>query len=330
MRYIVGLIVLLVLIGAGVAGGVGYWGYVQFNAPGPLAESATLVIERGSSVTAISRQLRAAGVIEDERIFSLGVRVFGENKPLQAGEYSFPAEISPREAMLLMNDGFTVKRKVTVAEGLTSREILAVIAAAEGLEGEVPATAPAEGTLLPETYFYAKGDSRADIIGRMSDAMTETLTELWAARDPNLPIKSPAEAVTLASIVEKETGVASERPRVAAVFVNRLRQGIPLQSDPTVIFALTNGQGPLDRALTFADLETQSPYNTYVVAGLPPGPIANPGRAALEAVLHPLATEEIYFVADGSGGHVFAKTLAEHNKNVANWRKIQKQQTQSQ
>ncbi len=326
MRFVLGFLALLAIAAVGLAGAVGFLAYQRFHASGPADVSVTVVVERGSGVNAIAAQLAEAGVIDEPLVFSLGVRLFAENRPLRAGEYQFPAAVSPREAMQLMIDGATVAHRVTVPEGRTSTEIFAILAAAENLEGGLPAELPAEGTLLPETYFFERGDTRADIVRRMRQALDGTLAELWAARTGDLPLATPAEAVILASIVEKETGIAAERPRVAGVFINRLNQGMPLQSDPTVIYALTEGRQLLERALTRADLAIESPYNTYFVAGLPPGPIANPGRASLNAVLQPMATKEIYFVADGTGGHAFAETLDEHNRNVAAWRKLQKQQ----
>jgi UPF0755 protein len=212
-----------------------------------------------------------------------------------------------------------------VPEGLTSAQILALIAAAPDLEGGVPTALPSEGSLLPETYQFNRGDTRAEIVAGTTQATDDAMAELSPKRAKDPPPATPQEAIILASIVEKETGLAAERPRVAAVFVNRLRQGIPLQSDPTIIYFLTGGKGPLDRGLTFADLDKPDPYNTYLNAGLTPGPIANPGRASLEAVLNPPSTKELFFVADGTGGHAFAETLEQHNKNVANWRKIQKE-----
>jgi UPF0755 protein len=313
---------LAIAIGAGIAlAGIAYQ---RFVAPGPADQPITVVVPRGSSVTAIADQLAAAGVIEDAGLFRLGVRVYGESRPLQAGEYLFPAGVSARGAMEQMIEGRRVQRRVTIAEGLSNREIVAVLEATPALAGPLPeaTTLGAQGQLLPETYFFALGDQRSEILNRMRQAMSATIEELWPSRDEGLPFASPQEAVVLASIVEKETGLDSERPRIAAVFINRLRKGMPLQSDPTVIFALTKGLEPLGRALTTADLRAESEFNTYVVAGLPPAPISNPGRAALEAVLHPATTEELYFVADGTGGHVFARTLAEHAKNVAAWRKI--------
>jgi UPF0755 protein len=322
-RALLAVFVLLLAV-AGGAAAVGYWGYRQFTAPGPAASDVQLVIPKGAGASAIAAHLAGAGVVADPLIFKLGARIFAEGRPLKAGEYLFPARISPQAAMELLLDGKTVVRRLTVAEGLTSREVLALVAGAEAMAGEVPAAAPPEGALLPETYHYSWGDDRAALVARMAESMQAALDELWPARAEGLPITTPEEAVILASIVEKETGVASERPRVAAVFVNRLNKGMPLQSDPTVIFALTRGEAPLGRTLTRADLTLDDPYNTYAIPGLPPGPIANPGRAALAAVLQPAQTRELYFVADGSGGHAFAETLDEHNRNVAAWRKLQK------
>jgi UPF0755 protein len=325
---LVRLFLLLFVLGVGLPGGAVYWGFTKLHEAGPSPAPTTLVIDQGLGVQAIADKLSAAGVIRKPMIFAVGVRVYAEGRPLQAGEYEFPARASMRQVMQLMIDGATIVRRLTIPEGLTSAEIVALVAAAPALEGPLPSAAPADGTLLPETYFYSKGDTRAQIVGRMEKAMSDVLAELWAARDSTVALASPEEAVTLASIVEKETGVAGERPRVASVFFNRLGRGMPLQSDPTVIYALTDGKAPLGRALTRADLQLADPYNTYVNAGLPPGPIANPGRASLAAVLHPDSTNDLYFVADGTGGHAFAETLDEHNKNVAAWRKVQNQQTQ--
>jgi UPF0755 protein len=226
--------------------------------------------------------------------------------------------------------GDVVLRQVTIPEGLTTAQVLDLLAGVDGLEGTI-SMPPSEGSLLPETYDYTLGDTREMLIERMRKGMDSLIAELWPKRAAELPLKSPEEAVILASIVEKETGIPAERPRVAAVFVNRLKRGMPLQSDPTVIYGLTrgkvasvaNGEGILGRKLIRADLDLDNPYNTYRILGLPPGPIANPGRASLEAVLNPPATTELYFVADGTGGHAFASTLEEHNRNVARWRKLQ-------
>jgi UPF0755 protein len=234
--------------------------------------------------------------------------------------------VSPRGAAALIASGRTVVRRLTIAEGTTTAQAVSLLRAAEGLEGEIAAS-PGEGELLPETYFYSWGDSRERLLARQRRAMADALADLWAKRASDLPIKTPQEAVVLASIVEKETGVPEERPRIAAVFLNRLKRGMRLQADPTVIYGLTEGKVPLDRPLSRADLETRHVWNTYVVDGLPPTPIANPGRAALEAVLKPVDTEELYFVSDGTGRHVFARTLAEHNRNVQRLRQVERERS---
>ena len=311
-----------------LAGGLGvalFLGMQRLDSPGPLEAEARVIVPRGATLGAIALRLEEQGVIQDSLSFKLAGRIFGAARGLKAGEYAFPPKISMREALGILKQGNTVVRRLTIAEGLTSTEIVALVAAAEGLSGET-GPVPPEGSLLPETYHYSWDDERAALVGRMSKGLDEALAELWPKRAENLPIKTPEEAVILASIVEKETGVPEERPLVASVFVNRLRRGMRLQSDPTVVYALTQGNGPLGRALIFRDLEVDNPYNTYKYAGLPPGPIANVGRAALEAVLNPAESSFLYFVADGTGGHAFAKSLSEHNKNVAKWRKIQRQQ----
>ena len=315
----VALLLAVAVLSAAVAG----WAWVQYRRSGPLAAETTLIIPKGDGVKLIAARLVDAGVIADPLIFRLGARLGGTEAALRAGEYAFPAGVSAREAVAMLSEGRTVVRRLTIPEGLSSSEVVALVAAAEGLEGEVGPT-PAEGLLLPETYHVSYGDSRAGVVARMAEAMDRTLAELWETRDPDLPLKAPEEALILASIVEKETGVPEERTRVAAVFVNRLRKDMPLQSDPTVAYGLALESGPPTRPLTFADLAKPTPYNTYAIPGLPPGPIANPGRASLEAVLHPAETDELYFVADGNGGHAFARTLEEHNRNVADWRQIQK------
>jgi UPF0755 protein len=321
-RVAAAVIALLVVLGA-VCAGAAWWAWEQYRRPGPLAAETTVVIAKGAGVKAIATRLADAGIIADPLIFRLGARFDEADERLRAGEYAFTPGISAREVVAKLTEGLTVVRRLTIPEGLSSSEVVALVAAADGLEGEV-GTVPAEGSLLPETYHVSFGDSRAELIRRMAAAMDKTLAELWAGRAPDLPLETPEQALILASIVEKETGVPEERPRVAAVFINRLRKGMPLQSDPTVAYGLALEKGPATRPLTFADLKKPTPYNTYIIEGLPPGPIANPGRAALEAVLHPSDTDDLFFVADGSGGHAFASTLKQHKRNVANWRKIQK------
>jgi UPF0755 protein len=256
-------------------------------------------------------------------LFALGVHLFSGGRPLRAGEYKFGAGMSEEQVMRMMLSGATVARRVTVPEGYTTAQVLRLVSAAEGLVGELPPDIPGEGHLLPETYFYTRGETRFTMINRMADAMQQALQKLWDQRAADLPYDSIEKALALASIVEKETSSPTERAHIAGVFVNRLRKGMPLQSDPTVIYAVTNGAGPLGRPISLADLQVKSPYNSYLYKGLPPGPICNPGLAAIQAVLHPLTTKDIYFVADGTGGHAFAATLADHNKNVTAWRKIE-------
>jgi UPF0755 protein len=326
-----GIIAAVAVAFVAVAAG-GLWVYLQqqFEAPGPLQQEAVVIVPRGAGLVAIADDLAAAGVIADPDIFALGVRLFADARALRAGEYAFAPGSSMKEAAELLASGRTVVHRLTVPEGLTSVEVVALLQAAEPLDGEI-ATVPPDGALLPETYHFHRGDSREAVLERMRQSMSEALAELWEQRAGNLPLQSQEEALILASIVEKETGVDSERALVAGVFVNRLHKGMPLQSDPTVVYGITEGKAPLGRSLTRQDLAEPTPYNTYQIAGLPPGPIANPGRAALAAAVNPTATEYLYFVAAGDGGHAFAKTLAEHNSNVAKWRKhlrsLQKQTT---
>jgi len=311
----------LITIAAVGAGLLYSWGHQRFTGPGPLDQRKIVLIERGSGLEAIARQLTAEGVIRSPLLFRVGARVTGQARRLKAGEFEFPAEVSPERALQIIVSGRTVARTLTIPEGLTSREVVARIREAPALTGEI-GQVPDEGTLLPETYHYERGDSRADLLRRMQDSMDRALAELWPHRAQDLPYDTKQGALTLASIVEKETAVPDERALVAGVFVNRLERGMRLQSDPTVRYALTEGDEELGRPLTRADWKVEHPYNTYRISGLPPGPIANPGRAALEAALNPADTEYLYFVADGSGGHAFAKTLREHNRNVAEWRKV--------
>lgn len=314
---------LLSLAAAAVIGGLAVHHYLS---PGNLQEPKLVLIERGTGVSAIADKLQSENVITQPLLFK-AFNFFDRN--LKAGEYEFPAHASMAEIVTMMREGDVFDRKITIAEGLTSYQIVKLLNAREDLAGEVE-TIPPEGSLLPDTYHFVSGETRLEKITQMQQAMKKAIDELWETRAEDLPIKTKTEAIILASIVEKETGVAAERERVAGVFVNRLRKGMPLQTDPTVIYALTNGKiqdagkGPLGRRLLRKDLEVDSPYNTYKNAGLPPGPIANPGFAAIKATLNPEQHDYIYFVADGTGGHVFSKTLAEHNKNAAKWRQIRK------
>ncbi len=300
-------------------GGAAFWALDWYRGLGPLAAPKTLVIARGAKLEAIGAELGDAGILTYPALFAPAAWLTRSAGEIKAGEYAFPAGISPEATLALLRSGKIVVHRLVVPEGLTSAEIVALVEHGEALADDV-AGVPAEGSLEPETYFYAYGDKRQALIDRMKRAREKELAALWAARDPEVPLNDPEEAMILASIVEKETAVPAERPKIAAVFYNRLRLGMKLQADPTVAYAVTGGQRPLDRPLAKPDLDLVSPYNTYQVKGLPPGPIANPGKAALEAVLKPDHSDALYFVADGSGGHAFAATLDEHNKNVVRWR----------
>ena len=320
-RRLIPLIVALSVSGAAIEG-VLYWLNARLTEPGSASSQTSVVIPKGTSSQSIARLLQEAGVIDRPWVFLAGIQYLGK-RGLQAGEYSFPPRASLASVLDLMHRGQVVVHKFTLAEGLTVFQVLAGLRQAQGLTGNVGAP-PDEGRLMPETYHYSLGDSRESLINRMSHAMDELVDDAWPKRAPKLPLANKVDAVILASIVERETAIPEERPRVAAVFFNRLALHMKLQSDPTVIFAVSNGEGALDRALTRDDLAQKNPYNTYVTDGLPPGPICNPGRASLSAVLHPMTSDDLYFVADGAGGHVFAKTLAEHNRNVAKFRALQK------
>lgn len=320
MRGLARLFTILFLLALAAVAAAAYWGYEHFEAAGPLESDTVVYIPPGSGLDRIASTLSREGVIADPLVFRLGTRVLGAARGLKAGEYVFPAAVSMRGIVELLESGETLVRRLTVPEGVTSQEAVTLIEQAEYLNGEIEAVPP-EGSLLPETYHYSRGDRREAVLERMRAALTDALAELWPRRVEGLPLSSPREAVILASIVEKETGLAEERPMIASVFYNRLRGGMRLQSDPTVVYGLAGGSGALGRPLTRADLQTPTPFNTYLIDGLPPEPISNPGRAAIEAVLQPAETEYLYFVADGNGGHRFAETLAEHNRNVAEWRR---------
>lgn len=323
MRFLSTAFSLLVLGGIGAVG-VGVYGKSQFEAPGPSANPTEVLLKRGSGLNSIANTLEREGVISDALIFRLGAKWKGADRSLKAGEYAIPAAASMEAVLDQLQSGETIQRKITVAEGLTSFEAVARIAEAEKLTGEITEIPP-EGSLAPETYFYQRDETREAVLKRMQASQVAILDELWEKRAPNLPLKTKEEALILASIVEKETGVSSERARVAAVFINRLNKGMRLQTDPTVIYGITLGKSVLGRGLRKSELKASTPYNTYVINGLPPTPIANPGRAAIEATLNPATTNEFYFVADGSGGHAFAETLKQHNRNVAAWRKIERE-----
>jgi UPF0755 protein len=311
----------LALILAGAAGT--WWLTRWYDGPGPAAEAVVVQLPAGGGVRGIANRLAEAGAIDHPLWFELVARIAGRDKGLKAGEYRFEAGASPNAILRRLESGRILLHPLTLAEGLTVREMFDLLAESELLTGELPPLPP-EGSLLPETYLVARGERRERVVSRMQSAMDAAIAEAWQGRAPGLPLSTPDEALVLASIIERETALADERPLVAAVFVNRLRRGMRLQTDPTVIYGLADGRGSLGRSLTRSDLATAHPYNTYLLAGLPPAPIANPGRAAIEAALHPPEVDYLYFVADGTGGHAFARTYEEHQRNVARWRQTQR------
>lgn len=296
---------------------------VESNRAGPSREETNVVVPRGAGVSTIGRMLEAEGQVRNALLFRGATALYAGGRHLQAGEYLIPAGASLRSVIEMLASGAALQHPITAAEGLTSQMIIDIIASSDVLTGDVPPTPP-EGSLLPETYNVQRGMDRAALVAQMQDAQRAVMEELWPRRADNLPFSTQEEALILASIVEKETGVAEERPRVAAVFVNRLRQGMRLESDPTIIYGISQGR-PLGRGIRASELARRTNYNTYQIDGLPPTPIANPGRASIEAVLNPAPTRDLFFVADGTGGHVFAATVAEHNRNVAAWREIERQ-----
>ena len=313
--------IFLAALGAGAAV---YLGKRAFDGPGPLAHSDTVLVRPGSGLVDIANLLERNGMISDARIFRIGVQIHGKGDQLKAGEYEIRARASMHEIMDLLESGRSVLYSLTIPEGLTVEQAVARIAEHEALVGDLPEQMPSEGWLATDTQRFTRGTTRAEIIDKMVAEQTRLVESIWEKRADDLPIETIEEFVTLASIVEKETGRADERPRVAAVFINRLRKGMRLQSDPTIIYGLFGGKGkPADRPIYRSDITKPTPYNTYVIDALPPAPIANPGRAALEAVANPSTTDELYFVADGLGGHVFAATLDEHNENVQRWRALE-------
>lgn len=304
------------------AAAVLFIGRQRFEAPGPLAEDKMVNIPRGLGIRDIADLLQREGVIDQPYVFMGGVIALKARGELKYGEYQFTKNSSVADVVDTITEGKVIQHAVTVPEGLTSEQIVARLLENDGLAGQIKEI-PREGTLLPETYRFTRGMTREQIIQRMQQAHRRVLQEVWERRMQDLPVKTPEQLVTLASIVEKETGRPDERTRVAAVFVNRLKSRMRLQSDPTIIYGLTGGKGSLGRPILRSEIEQPTPYNTYVVDGLPPGPIANPGRASLEAAANPARTKELYFVADGTGGHVFSENYTEHQKNVARLRGIE-------
>jgi UPF0755 protein len=326
LNFLMSLAVFAVICGGAIA----WFGKRSFEGPGPNPADTTFIVRPSSGVGTIAQDLETAGLISDARVFGVGVRASGNEMALKAGEYGIKANASMRQIMELLKSGKSIMYSLTIPEGLTVDQAFQRIAASAELSGDMPSSMPPEGALAADTQRFSRGMARSTIIDRMVADQKALVEEIWAKRQDGLPVKDVNEFVTLASIVEKETGVAAERPRVASVFVNRLNKGMRLQSDPTILYGLFGGKGrPADRPIYKSDIEKPTPYNTYIIDGLPPTPIANPGRAALEAVANPEQTDYLYFVADGTGGHVFAETLEEHNKNVVKWREYQKAQGQA-
>ena len=323
LNFLLSSIVFIIL----VAGAVFYFGNREFTRPGPTATTETVLIKPNTGTREIANLLQREGVIRDPRVFLVGLRINKADSSLKAGEYEIKPGASMRDIMELLQSGRSVMYSLTIPEGWTVKQIFDRIAATEELTGDMPAEMPQEGTLAADTLRFTRGLSRQEVVNKLLADQRNLVQNIWERRAEDLPLETIDEFVTLASIVEKETGRADERPRVAGVFINRLKKGMRLQSDPTVIYGIFGGEGkPADRPIYRSDLQKETPYNTYVINALPPTPIANPGRAALEAVANPSRTDELYFVASGTdGGHAFAKTLDEHNENVARWRRIERE-----
>jgi UPF0755 protein len=315
---------LFVLVAIAVAV-VLFAGKQRFDAPGPLSEDRVVNIPRGSGIHEIADVLVRDGVIDQPWVFVGGVLELKAREDLKAGEYQFKAHASLRDVVATIVEGRVVPHQLTIPEGLTSEQIVSRLLDDDILTGNIKEI-PREGTLLPDTYSFTRGITREQMIQRMQLAQQRVLKEIWDRHSPDLPIKTPEQLLVLASIVEKETGKPEERTRVAAVFVNRVKQKMRLQSDPTIIYGLVGGKGTLGRPIMRSEIEQPTPYNTYQIDGLPPGPIANPGRASLEAAANPARTRELYFVADGTGGHIFAETYEQHQKNVARLRVMETDQ----
>jgi UPF0755 protein len=318
------------------AGALVYLGKQEFDRRGPTAETRNYEVKRGAGIGDVAAQLENQGLISNQgpisgaRVFRMAAKAYGMDTKLKAGEYQINPGASMRDVLATITSGKSVLYSLTIPEGLTVEQIWSRIAASEALTGEMPKKIPPEGALFADTQRFAKGTTREEMVAKLMGDQKKLVEEIWARRAPNLPIENVEDFVTLASIVEKETGQNDERSRVAAVFVNRLNKGMRLQSDPTILYGLFGGKGrPADRAILKSDIDNPTPYNTYTIDGLPPTPISNPGRAALEAVANPSKTNDLYFVADGTGGHAFAATLDEHNENVARWRALEKQKAEA-
>ncbi|WP_112797389.1 endolytic transglycosylase MltG [Rhizobium sp. SYY.PMSO] len=317
------LMTLAVFVAVAAVGGA-YYAFSVYQGPGPLTTNTNFIVRNGAGLGEIANRLESNNIITNERIFRwLTATYLHDGETLRAGEYEIKAGASMKDIMELLKSGKSILYSVTLPEGLTVRQMFNKLQADPVLEGDLPSALPAEGSLRPDTYKFTRGTKRTEIVQQMAAAQTKLVDQIWEKRDPSVQLANEQDFITLASIVEKETGLADERAHVASVFLNRLGKGMRLQSDPTVIYGLFGGEGkPSDRPIYQSDLKKDTPYNTYLIKGLPPTPIANPGKDALEAVANPWKTQDLYFVADGTGGHVFAATLDEHNANVRRWRKL--------
>jgi UPF0755 protein len=318
----------LLLVGMIGMAALFYFVRTQFDKPGPLDHPSVVVIPDGDGAYAVARRLEDERIITDRRVFMAGILYFRASKRLKAGEYAIKSQASIREVLDTLTKGRALLYTINIPEGLTTEQIVDRLRANPELLGGI-SEVPPEGSLLPDTYKFARATTRDDMLKRMRAEQSKFIERIWPARAGDLPFTTQEEAIKLASIVEKETGRADERQRVAAVFVNRLKKKMRLESDPTVTYGIVGGRGPLGRGLMRSELDQVTPYNTYRVHGLPPTPIANPGRAALEAVLKPARTGDLFFVADGTGGHAFAENLREHNKNVERWRGIERERQEA-
>ncbi|HVZ07971.1 endolytic transglycosylase MltG [Rhodopila sp.] len=317
-RWVLAIILGFILLAGGALGAT-VWLRSTLAQPGPLPVAKAIVVPRGGT-EALAHALAEAGIIDNTLLFRAAAWISRDRGPLRAAEFAFPARASIDEVLSILRTARPVEHKVTLAEGLTAVQMRAVLARADALTGKVPDFP--DGSVLPETYSYEYGTSAAAIVARAQAAMDRALNIAWTGRAPNLPLDNPREALILASIVERETAKPAERPHIAAVYLNRLREGMRLQADPTVVYAVSGGTGILDRPLSKTDLARDNPFNTYRNAGLPPGPICSPSVASLDAVLHPAASDDLYFVADGTGGHTFSRTLDTHEAAVARWRAL--------
>lgn len=306
-------VLLIAAILAVCALGGGWW---LWAGPGPATKELSVVVPEGATLSRAAGELEKAGAIHSRQLFLGFAKLLGGSGAIRAGEYRIAPGTSSRQILEMLQQGKTQQRLVTVPEGMPSILVAEALAKAPGLTGAVET--PAEGSVLPDSYAYVRDEPRAAVVARMQKAMADYLAKAWGTRDKGLVVTTPREAIILASIVEKETGKPAERTMVAAVYANRLKAGMPLQADPTIIYPITKGK-PLGRRILQSEVRAKNGYNTYTMRGLPEGPIANPGRAAIDAVLHPATTKALYFVADGSGGHVFAETYQQHQANVAKW-----------